>query len=116
MNSNLRRSDRDILASYRVRHFFAPEKDALAVEPDVEPLGSFGQRALVIGCDPRSQRFEPDDTVQRAAVEITKAERLRDAMRDRALARSRRAIDSDDGNVRIGAHEFRVCPVIWPVS
>ena len=64
-----------------------------------------------IGC--RLERLQRDQPVQRAAIQVVPAERIGDALGDRALARRRRPVDRDDRDVA-QPWTYPPTPVSWP--
>lgn len=76
-----------------------------------------GELGLALEFDASLGRRQRDQAIQGAAVEVVKTERLGDALGDRALARSRGAIDRDDWYrcCRICGHTVQpeICARAW---
>lgn len=69
-----------------------------ALENHIKRRGNAGRRRLVIPGDALPLCSERGQPVQRAGIKVGKAEFGGDAVRDRSLTGSRRAVDRDDGN------------------
>ena len=85
-----------VLVANCVRYVLSREDDPIAAKLGRETCGERGKASLIAGRYAVLQAGQRDQAVQRAALKVMKAERLRDALRDRALARGGRAVDCDD--------------------
>ena len=98
----------------RIAHFFGTDllgdvflgqQDFAARKVALQMFGQLGQRVLVAQVRAAAQRAQGRQAVQRARIEVMKAQLVGHAVRHRALAGSGGAVDGDDWDVG-GRHYF----------
>jgi hypothetical protein len=90
------RCRRALFGANGVGHPPVLEENFIPLEAGRQLRGERRDGGLVPGLDAFAPRFERHQPVEGAAVEVVKAERPGDLLRNRALARRGRTVDGDD--------------------